>query len=430
MQRRSYSLLIFLAALALYSIAYLGGVASVPFHPDESTYIFTSNDVELFWQQPAALFWQADHEDKLLQHYRLLDAPLTNNLIAAGRWIAGEEPPPVDWDWGMTWQENQQAGALPSQKLLIAGRMSLAALFPFSLLLLFLTIRKTVNDFTAWTAVILLASNALALLHTRRAMAEGALVFTTTWVMWWLVATEKRPWLTALPTALAFCAKQTLAALMPVSLLAVIWQPGPWNAEKARRVAGQVLLFGVITAAVLALLNPFLWGQPVKAFQAAVEARQELARAQTADRPEQGLNTPGRKLISLVGSLFLTPPIFAETGNYLDDTRAAETAYLANPLNTLFRSVPAGGVLLILSLYGFVLGCIRSVRPKGPINRGMALLAAATLTQGLALLVLVPLPWQRYYMPLLPFTCLWTAYGIEQLRANFARSDRKQKQPA
>lgn len=430
MQQKSTSLLIFLAALALYSAAFLGGVAAVPFHPDESTNLFMSGDTELFWQQPSSLFWREENEGDLRQLYRKLDAPFTRNLIAAGRLVAGLEALPVDWDWGKTWQENQQAGALPSPNMLLAGRAAVALLFPPSLLFLFLAVRRTVNDFTAWTAVILLASSALALLHARRAMAEGALVFTTTWVMWWLVAAEKRPWLTALPAALAFSAKQSLGALMPVSLLAVIWQPGPWNAEKARRVISQVVLLCVITAAVLALLHPFLWSQPVKAFQAAVAARQELARAQTGDRPEQTLNTPGRKLISMIGSLYLTPPIFAETSNYLEDTRTAEAAYLANPLHALFRSVPAGGVLLMLSLYGFVLGCIRSARPHGPYNRGLALLAAATLVQGLALLLLVPLPWQRYYMPLLPFSCLWTAYGIEQLRAVFARSARKQKQPA
>lgn len=430
MSRRFDSLPLFLAALLLYSIAYLGGVPAVPFHPDESTHFFTVVDMELFWKNPTALFWRADREDDLLQYYRLLDAPLTNQFIAVGRWIAGEPAIPVDWDWGKTWQENQQAGALPSPKLLTAGRMSIAVLFPFSLLFLFLSVRKTVNCFTAWMAAILLASNALALLHTRRAMAEGALIFTTTWVMWWLVATEKRPWLTALPTALAFCAKQTLAALVPVSLLAVIWQSGPWTAGKARRVAGHILLFGLISFAILALLHPFLWSQPVKALQAAVRARQELAAAQTADRPEQALNTPALKLVSMIGSLYLTPPIFAETGNYLDDTRAAEAAYLANPLHNLLRSIPAGGVLLMLSLYGLVLGCIRSVRLNGPRNRGLALLAAATFVQGLALLILVPLPWQRYYMPLLPFTCLWIAYGIETLRAVFTRSGRKQSQTA
>lgn len=426
MPRQRYSLPIFLAVLALYSIAFLGGVSDVPFHPDESTQLFTSGDVELFWQQPSLLFWREDNENDLRQFYRKLDAPLTRNVLAAGRWIAGLAALPVDWDWGKTWQQNQQAGALPSTELLTAGRRAIAALFPFSLLFLFLTARRTVNDFTAWTVAILLAANALALLHLRRAMAEGALIFTTTLVMWSLVRFEKRPWLTAAPAALAFCAKQSLAALIPVGLLAVIWQPGPWNTSKARRVAGHVLLFGLLIFAILALLHPFLWGQPVQAFQAAVRARQELASAQVADRPGQALNTPASKLISMLGSLYLTPPIFAETGNYLDQTRAAEEAYLANPLHSLLRSIPAGGVLLALSLYGFVLGCVRSMRFKGPPNRGLALLTAATLIQALALLALVPLPWQRYYMPLLPFSCFWIAYGIEQLRAVFARSWKKQ----
>jgi 4-amino-4-deoxy-L-arabinose transferase-like glycosyltransferase len=424
------SLAIFLAVLAVYSAAYLRGVSTVPFHPDESTYLYTSVDVELFWQRPAALFWNADPEDEKLQHYRILDAPLVNAVIALGRWVIGAQPLAVDWDWSKTWEQNQQAGALPSQDLLLAGRYASAVLFPFSVLFVFLAVRKTAGDFPAWTAALLLASNALALLHTRRAMAEGVLLFTTTWTMWSLVTFEKRPWLTALPAALAFCAKQSLAALMPAALLAVVWQPGAWKPEQVRRTLAHIVWFGLIITATLAVMHPFLWARPVQAFRAAVQARQELASAQVADRPDQALNTPGKKLIGMLGSLYLTPPFFAETINYQQETRAAEDAYLANPLNNLFRSLPAGGLLLVLSLYGFVLAVAQSLRKGQPPNRGLVLLAFASLIQALALLVLVPLPWQRYYLPLLPFTCLWSAFGIDQLRVLFVRAYHRARQPA
>jgi 4-amino-4-deoxy-L-arabinose transferase-like glycosyltransferase len=419
MHSRNLSTYLFLIVLAAISTGYLLGLPAVPFHPDESTQLFTSGDVEIFLKRPADLFWRPEKENDLRQRYRELDAPLTHTILAIGRWFGGQPALPVDWDWGKTWRENDLAGALPSPGLLMAGRMAVAMLFPFSVLFLFLAARRVTNEFTAWVAALLLACNALILLHTRRAMAEGALLFTLTLSMWVMVTAEKRPWLVAIPAALAFCAKQTLAALGPAGLLAALW-PLPGNSitsvkHKALHLFGQAALFGIVFAAIVLLLNPFLWSQPIPAAQAAFRARQALASAQVTDRPDQALNSPGRKFIGLIGSVYLIPPIMAETGNYLANTQAAEEAYLANPFHTLFRSLPAGGMLMVLSLFGFTVTAFRVARPGHPARRGLVLLLAATLFQTLALYALVPLPWQRYYLPAVPYACLWAAAGIDQL---------------
>jgi hypothetical protein len=417
---RRASLLAFLAVLTLITAFYLSGVAGVPFHPDESTQMFTSGDVELFFQRPDNLFWRVENENDLRQLYRELDAPLTHFVIAAGRWFAGAAALPVDWDWSKTWLQNQQAGALPSAELLLASRFAVAALFPFSVLFLFLTVRRVTNEFTAWAAALLLASNALVLLHTRRAMAEGGLLFTLTLSIWALVKAEKRPWLVAIPAALAFCAKQTLAAFAPIGFLAVLWPVGNFAKEQPKQwifqIARQSLLYDVIFIAIVFLMNPVFWAQPIPAIKAAIQARQELARRQSADSINQGLNTPGRKIIGLIGGAYLTPPIFAEAGNYKVETHAAETAYLANPMNALFRSIPAGAGLMIIGLFGFTLCGLRMLSPGSPNRRRLVLLVAASLLQTLALLVLIPLAWQRYYLPVVPYACLWTAYGLDQLK--------------
>ena len=345
--------------------------------------------------------------------------PLTRNIIAAGRWIAGEPALPVDWDWGKSWQENEQQGALPSSGLLLAGRYAVGALFPLTLILLFLTAMCVAGERAAVIAVLLMAGNALVLLHTRRSMAEGALLFTQTLSLWALVSFERRRWGTAIPAALAFSAKQTLAAMMPVSFLAVIWRPGSSHHEDANKNRVDLLRQGAVYCslliAVTLLLHPFLWEQPIPALKAGATARQQISGAQQADRPEQTLNTIDKKIIGMIGSLYLTPPIFAETSNYTNETRGAEQAYLSNPLHSLFRSLPAGAALLALNLFGFAaaLGDLR--RAESTIQRRLALLAAATLLQTVGLLIFIPLPWQRYYLPLIPYACLWTAYGINAL---------------
>lgn len=419
----SRSLLLFLICLIGYSVWFLGGVAAVPFHPDESTYLFTSSDWEDFLQNPSSQFWMADREGDARQRYRLLDAPLTPALIGLGRSIAGLPALPVDWDWGKTWQANQQAGALPSSALLWTGRMAVAVLFPISILFLFLAARRAVNEPTAWIAALLYAANALALLHARRAMAEGALLLMVTVSLWSLTRAETRAWLTAIPTALAFAAKQTLAALAPATLLAVLWQPGPQGEKTLWHRARPILLYSGLLVGMLFLLHPFLWAHPLQALSSAVKARTVLATAQQNDRPGQALTSPAQKMVSLLGNLYFTPPALAEANNYLEDTRPTDTAYLANPLNHMLRSFAAGAALFGLSIFGYLAGVLRIVHAPAR-HRRLALLLAAGTVQTLALLLLIPLPWQRYTLPLLPFTCLYEAYALDLLRHGFWKTAR------
>jgi hypothetical protein len=42
----------------------------------------------------------------------------------------------------------------------------------------------------------------------------------------------------------------------------------------------------------------------------------------------------------------------------------------------------------------------------------LLLLALATLAQITGLLVWVPLSWQRYIVPIVPFLCIWAAYPL------------------
>jgi hypothetical protein len=183
----SHSHLLILFILAA-SVIYWAGLPAVPFHPDESTQIFMSSDVELFFTRPADLFWREEARDDVRQRYRELDAPLTRYLIGIGRFVLGGQPPlPVDWDWTSSWQANLAAGAYPDADLLLAARLPQALLFPLTLLLLFLTLQAIAPRPAAWLGLFLFAVHGLVLLHTRRAMAEGVLLFTIMLTLWSLV---------------------------------------------------------------------------------------------------------------------------------------------------------------------------------------------------------------------------------------------------
>ncbi len=398
----------------IVTAAYLLGTAQTPFHPDESTQIFMSGDLEIFWQNPSALFWQPQPSQPLRQHYRLLDAPLARDLIGLGRLAAGLPATQVDWDWSKSWEENRQAGALPAADVLLASRLPIALLFPFSLLLFFATARSLGGAPLAWVSVVLLAVNALVLLHTRRAMAEGPLLFASTLTLWALVRFRKNLWLLAIPAALAFDAKQTSAGLVVVGLAAVLWPSG----QSLRRRLRDSVLYGLVFGLVTLLLNPFLWAHPLQAGQAAINARANLSAGQMsfigAQNSDQVLNTWLERLIGMISQLFIAPPAFADVGNYLQQTHAAEAAYLANPLNHLLRGFSGGGLQMLLTVYGCGLAIFGLRQTQAGSRRGLALLLAATLVQFILLLALIPLPFQRYYLPLTPFACLWSGYAIVQ----------------
>ena len=84
----------------------------------------------------------------------------------------------ADWDWSQTWEANHLSGALPDSQLLFAGRLAVALLLPFSVLFLYLTGNRIGGTLCGLMAGVLLLTNALVLLHARRAMGEAGLLFT------------------------------------------------------------------------------------------------------------------------------------------------------------------------------------------------------------------------------------------------------------
>lgn len=406
-----------LAALA-FLIFFLGGISAVPFHPDESTHLYMSADLEAFFQDPLGLAYNPETPEDPRQRYRLLDAPLTRLAIGFSRRLAGYPALPVDWDWTLTWEQNAAAAALPSPGLLLAARLATSSLALLGLVFLYLAGRRMDRPLTGLLAAGFLGLNALYLLHARRAMGEGPLLFGVCLALWGLIEGERRPWLAGLGAAIALSAKQSTLALAPVGLLAVVWLvETPLEQRWKRRLANLVQYLVVFLLVTLAL-NPWLWRQPRAALQAAVELRQELLAYQARDiasfAPHQVLEGAGPRLLAAGVNLFLAPLSFAELGNYWAATAASEAAYLGNPLHTLLRS-PAGAGLL-LTLCGFGAGqALLSLPRLAPVRRRrLALLLLAGAVQLAAIIAAVPLTWQRYPVPLLPFICLWLAYAFRR----------------
>ena len=410
---RSTLLLLLILVLPLTAF-YLWGMASVPFHPDESTYLFMSQDFKTLFTHPWQMAYEAQKSGDPQQQMRLRDAPLHRYLLGLSLSLHRLPGLPVDWDWSKSWAQNEQAGALPAANVLRAGRLAVTLLIPFSLVFIYLLGEKMGGKITGIAALLLLGTNALLLLHDRRAMAESLLTFGIIFALWSFLHGDRHAWLAGLGMALAFNAKHTAIVLLPIGLLAVIWPaspPPPPLPPKARTLALYLGVFGLLTL----LLNPVWWNQPLAAVHASLQARQELLARQVADTqalaPARVLHTPGLRLAVSLGNLYLAPLSFSEVGNYTAQTAAVETAYLAIPGHNLLRSIPGGGLLLLLTLSGLALAGLTAARSPAA-RRPILLILLATLALVALQSLAVPLPWQRYVIPLLPLACLWGAYTV------------------
>lgn len=413
---------IFSLLLLAVTLFYLNGALQVPFHPDESTQLFMSQDFFTFFSDPLRMAWDSGQEIDLRQHYRLLDAPLTRYLLGLGLAFSRQSPLLTDWDWGKTWDQNKVAGALPSTDQLLAGRRINSLLIPLGLICVYWIGKSICGWPTGLLAAALLGSNALVLLHNRRAMAESILTLTVSLVMLGLVKFRKHPALLGLLIGLAVNAKQSTIGLALVGLLAIL--QSSWTAKKNRlcRSLFNIAIYGGVILIVTLALNPFLWRSPLHAARVAWQERQELTARQLALQkelaPQQMLNSTTQKTFALLANLYILPPSFKEIGNYQEQTAASEAQYLSSPANQLLRGLLGGGILLSLTLFGLIVAFFQ-IRPNQPGSDALFhqrwsvfYLLLATLAQATAILLAFSFAWQRYVIPLVPFVCLWIAYGI------------------
>ncbi len=400
--------------IALFSLLLLWGTRLVPFHPDETSWLFQSSDFERLFTDPLSLAWQPDRPLDLEMTYRALNGPLAKYVIGAARRLAGygAEAVSVDWDWSRTWEENRAAGALPAPAELEAGRVGSTILVILSLGFIYLCGLRLGGRITGLLAMAGLGTNALLLLHGRRAMAEGALTFGVTFALFTILQAERRPWLAGLGTALAFCAKFSTGVLLPVGAIAVVWSGNGRRGGVSRGLLQYLLAFTVLTLA----LNPILWAHPVSSVQLMWQARNELVARQSATieglNPGATLDAPLARVVYLTAGVFVSPPQFAEAPNYRAQTATAEAVYMAVPGNNLMRGFAGGGLMLGLTLAGMVLAGLETFRRVAEPRRTRGLLLTATLLQAAALAWAIPLPFQRYVVPLVPYVSLWSAYAV------------------
>jgi 4-amino-4-deoxy-L-arabinose transferase-like glycosyltransferase len=421
--------------LCLGAVLYLGwllaGLRDVPFHPDETTWIYMSRDLDrLITRGPASLCWQPELAGNPLQTERERACPLPRFLIGAARRLDGQPAVASDWNWIKSWDENSAQGALPTIDELITARIPQALLVFLSTLLMIRIGWRLGGWPGAVTAAVLFGLNSQMLLHGRHAMSEASLLFGMILVAAIAIEAAERqggkrkafvvPLWIGFALAVALSAKLTGILMAPAALAGVY----PFH-EKAPlrsillRWAGRIVVLGCAFALVFLLLNPYYWCHPVDAAAAVASSRNQVIseqiRALQFAEPGLILNSPGRRVLAVFYESFLAPLSFWDVPNYAAFTAGAERAYLANPLQTLTTGGVLSALWCVLSLAGLVVGLARSLRPGR--DGKLVILWFWTLSVLGGILWEVPFMWQRYYLPLVPILVAWAVLAVSAISA-------------
>ncbi|MBI4770547.1 MAG: glycosyltransferase family 39 protein, partial [Chloroflexi bacterium] len=334
-----------------------------------------------------------------------------------------------------TWEANQQA--LPRSVVLLAGRGPLAVLGALATVVMFWIGYEVVGMGVGLIAALLLGLDPLSLLHTRRAMAEGSLIFFSALAAWGSLrlaracdAWETFRWrifaggaLVGTLAGLAMASKQTEVVMLPVALLAIglplLQRPWPL-AQRWRALAAIWLVIGLGGALTFWALNPILYRQPLNVAQKMLELRAQLAQEQIevngAAHPDMLTPTPLARLRAAFWQVYVRPPAFWDAPVYLDHLKPLTETYLSSPVNSLLRRPLFGPVIAVLSAVGVAASGYRLIRGRlSPATRAEQVVwwwSAATLV---LLLFAIPLDWQRYFLPLLAPARLFAAIGLAAL---------------
>jgi 4-amino-4-deoxy-L-arabinose transferase-like glycosyltransferase len=418
---------------ALYLIALAAFVAlGTPFasyHGDETNHIHNARDyITLFIDhQPEKLLVNSmwDSHDA---YYRLLDSSVSRYSIGFVWHLTGMPEsalPPLSYVWGASYDENFFLGLVPAGRALILFRAPSTLFFALSIVIVFALGRQFGGRGAAYFASGVYALNPALLLNGRRAMQEGPLLFFGLLTI--LIASEialRREagkangvwrWGVLIAAGALTLASKNSGFLFTAS--AYLWILLPEVARRrARRTlttALRLMIAGVLTLALFVVLHPGLWSDPLARFTDIVMIRAGEMRTQVAGDPEAPTST-ARRIADLLTQPFMQPlQHYERTPRYSEEQERQIAVYNSLLLAGLRFGSIGGGVLTTLWLIGFMVNLIPNARPNRSWTLAIGLYA--WLAVNVVVLMLTPLPWQRYYLPLTPVTTLFATIGVLSL---------------
>jgi hypothetical protein len=416
-----------ISVFILYLVFFFSTILLVPFHPDESTQIYMSHDVGFIFTAPGSLFFHPETTLTPEQRYRLIDAPLPRTIIGITRGIFHLPLLKSDWNWSLSWEDNKNNGALPANFMLLIARLSLAVFVPIGLVLNFLILRDIVIWPISLLATVVLGMNAIFLVHTRRAMAEGlsfCLFFTVIFV---IIRKPEKAFLIGMLAGLAFQAKQTNLPVLIVPV--IIWIINGIKSNNTLLILKKILIFCGAIFVTYYVLNPVAWKDPFHVAILQVQHRLIFSQAQAADyqaiSSSLAVSTFPSRLAAWLANTFFATPAYYDIGNYSKDLASVIKVYVSIFINRLFTGWYSGLVILFFGLFGFLFSIRKIKSVINPENRTLLVLFIASLLQTLFALFMFPITFQRYYLLNVSLSFLWAGIGLNYLYIRLNISNNK-----
>ncbi|MCY4020649.1 MAG: phospholipid carrier-dependent glycosyltransferase [Chloroflexi bacterium] len=417
---------LWLAALAAYILA---GAPLVPFHGDESTQIYMGRDYFYLFHDSdleAVSYDSSWIKRPTEQHLRLINGTVTKTIhgfLAASAGMSREEIN-GQWDWQLDYAENRELGHIPEAQLLGRARLASAAQLAVSAALFYVLVRMTIGRPAAIVASGLYGLHPALLLNGRRAMMEGShllgmilVLLAAVWLLqghrWWKFV------LLGVASGFAVAAKHPNAFVVALVFFAcaALWLYQTARVQgQARRRPAQALI-GLLAAGGLALfsfylMNPAWWQAPLDSAAEVLRLRAGLLNEQVARYG--GYDSSAERIEGFLEYAFFDQSQYYEVAQWAgyDAIRAQISAYESSGLAGLAIDGKLGGLIMAgLSVWGIV---YLARAPQIDRKYRWLLLVWGGGIAGITLLV-TPLPWQRYYLPVLPFAQLAAACAVAHL---------------
>ena len=426
---------LWLGALAIYM---LSGAAIVPFHGDESTLmvmsrdfytIFVEGDLSKVYFDPQ---WQNNpHEQQL----RLLNGSVSKIIYGWLGALNGFGPRDLnrDWSWANDYDANAVRGAIPDAELLGQARLASSLQLALAAALLFQFAKLTIDRPTAYLAATLFALHPNMLINGRRAMMEGSHILGLMLVLMaaaWLL--QERRWqrylLLGASAGFAIAAKHPNVSICALVFLACsvdpLWRLLRGSGKAWRKPASDlagIAFAGVTSSLVFLFLNPAWWNDPLAVAPVVIELRQELLQDQV--NILGGYTSLADRLHGWFQYGFAGERQYFEAQNWAtyDAIGAQIAAYERSGLAGLLfigSSARLGLICLLLAIYGIV----HLARNRSVAAEYRLLLLIWAVGSALVTLRLNPLPWARYYLPLLPAVIVLVSYALVRFAAAIRQS--------
>lgn len=432
--------------LLLLSIYILAGMMLAAFHGDEAMQIYMSHDYATAFieRDPARLMVAPPYNIDEDSWLRILNGSINRYAIGLSWQLAGLNtgmlPPRPGWDWGLDYDSNVQTGHRPSEVLLAAGRISSTLFIAASTVVMFTLGKQFGGRPLAYFVSALYTLNPVILLNGRRAMMEGSLLFFGLLTIWIAVHISRgqRGWLwyilLGLSSGLALASKHSAAVFVGGAFGWILFtsilntfrisaaQNPASNPSPSWRIKFdfifKIAFSTLLTFVLFVALSPALWNDPIVRLGDLVAQRQMLLDIQVA---VAGGNptTLLQRIEAIITQPFMTPPQQFEVAFWAGIPVINEeiNRYMASPLSGLQFGVLLGGLLTLLSGIGIIV----TARNWRSWQIGLVIWLAITI----ASLLINPLPWQRYYLPLIPIVTLLAGIGLFALLNRYLKQQKE-----